>query len=354
MRYGVIVPHGLWKHGISPKAIGLLCVILGLADIPDWEFSVTGLASLFDDCETPGGGVDAINSGIAELERARLLIRSRVRKADGTLGAADWLVSPVPMAEGAEEMPEGASPVLDFPGQVEPAPIRDFPRQENQAQYKKPSREEENPPKTPFSSDPSGENTGLPKLGRSRLKPSDLPEALAPVAERLAHWWNTAKGGSKSQTAYKHLLTQLEKIRAEGGIEALAEQIEKGILAKEETGRGWQSITYSNWVQYASRQTRKRVEERARAMRPTHEQQEILDLIQAHPDLFQAAWVTPEGRVRMRFTSGALQAAREVTNFNYPEETAALTMEAVHAEIAFLHEAMAKSNHGLDKSPCPF
>lgn len=354
MRYGVIVPHGLWKHGISPKAIGLLCVILGLADIPDWEFSVKGLAALFDECEEHGSGINAIETGIAELEAARLLIRSRVRRDDGTLGSAEWLVSPVPMAEGIEDAPIGVSPVLDFPGQVEPAPITDFPGQADRPQYKKPRREEEKPPMTPLEPMGEGENTGLPKLGRTRLQPSDLPESLAPVAERLALWWNTAKGGSKNQNAYKLLLTSLEKIRQEGGIEAVAEQIEKAILAKEERGKGWQSITYSNWVEYASSQTRQRLQERARASRPTQEQEDIFDVIRRYPDLFAEAGMNSEGRVWLRFTDEARHAASFITHSRYPEETTATTVEAIQAEVDFLRHAMDPLAHGLDKSPCPF
>jgi hypothetical protein len=333
MRYGVIVPHGLWKHGISPKAIGLLCVILGLADIPDWEFSVKGLAALFDECEEHGSGINAIETGIAELEAARLLIRSRVRRDDGTLGSAEWLVSPVPMAEGIEDAPIGVSPVLDFPGQVEPAPITDFPGQAGRPQYKKPRREEEKPPMTPLEPMGEGENTGLPKLGRTRLRPSDLPESLAPVAERLALWWNTAKGGSKNQNA---------------------EQIEKAILAKEERGKGWQSITYSNWVEYASSQTRQRLQERARASRPTQEQEDIFDVIRRYPDLFAEAGMNSEGRVWLRFTDEARHAASFITHSRYPEETTATTVEAIQAEVDFLRHAMDPLAHGLDKSPCPF
>jgi len=354
MRYGVIVPHGLWKHGISPKAIGLLCTILGLADIPDWEFSVKGLAALFSECEESGSGISAIESGIAELEAARLLIRSRVRRENGTLGSAEWLVSPVPMAEGMEDAPIGDSPVLDFPGQAEPAPITDFPGQADRPQYKRPRREEEKPPITPLEPTGEGENTGLPKLGRTRLQPSDLPESLAPVAERLALWWNTAKRGVKSQNAYALLLTSLERIRQEGGIEAVAEQIEKAILAKKERGRGWESITYSNWVNYASSQTRQRLQERARVTRPTHEQEDIFDVIRRHPDLFAEAGMNSEGRVWLRFTERARQAASYVTHSRYPEETTATTVEAIEAEVSFLRHALDPLVEGLDKNPCPF
>lgn len=341
----VTLSYGLWKHGLTPKAIGLLYTIISLSDIPDWEFSISGLVKVFEDS---GTGRDSIQSGIKELEAARLLIRERVRDSSGKLAGSDWIVSDQPMEE--------AQPVTGFPAQAEPAPMTGFPAQGNPRQYENHGREEEQPPRTPFTTEVSEETAGLPKLGRVRLKPSDLPESLAPVAERLALWWNTAKQGGKSQDAYKRLLTELGKIQREGGIEAVSSQIEKGIKAKEETGKGWQSITHSNWLAYRPRSEALKAQEQALAAKPSHEQQEALELAQSRPELFQRAWFSDRGMAYVRFTDEAHAAASALKGEVYPWASATGTVEALRFEIAFLERAMeqATSDQGLDSFVCPF
>lgn len=341
----VTLSYGLWKHGLTPKAIGLLYTIISLSDIPDWEFSISGLVKVFEDS---GTGRDSIQSGIKELEAAGLLVRERIREANGKLSGSDWIASDQPMVE--------AQPVTGFPAQVDPAPVTGFPAQGNPQQYENHGREEEHPPKTPFTTGVVEETSELPKLGRVRLKPSDLPESLAPVAERLALWWNTIKRGTKSQDAYKRLLTELGKIQAEGGIEAVAAQIEKGIKAKEETGKGWQSITHANWLAYRPRSEALKAQEQALAAKPSQEQQEALELGESRPDLFMRAWISNRGMAHVQFSEQAHAAASALRGEAYPRATAAGTVEALRAEIAFLERAMAQvtDDQGLDSFACPF
>jgi hypothetical protein len=188
------------------------------------------------------------------------------------------------------------------------------------------------------------------------IQPSDLPESLAPVAERLCYWWARAKAGERSPRSLKLLLTSLEKIRAEGGIEAVAQQIESAIAAKEEVGKGWQSIAYSNWVRFRPRSEALKAQEQALAAKPSQEQQEALELGESRPDLFMRAWISNRGMAHVQFSEQAHAAASTLRGEAYPRATAAGTVEALRAEIAFLERALAQvtDDQGLDSFACPF
>lgn len=344
-RSSVSLSYGLWRYGLTPKAIGLLYTILSLSDIEDWEFSVNGLVQVFS---AAGTGKDAIQSGIAELEKAKLLIRSRVRAEDGTLGGSDWMVSDAPM--------DGSGPVAGFPAQGSGSPVAGFPAQADRPQYENHGREQEQSPVSPCGDRPGGR---AKKGGRKRsgieLTPERIPATLAPVAEQLCHWWNTAKAGVRSDEALRLLIASLEQIRLDGGIEAVAEQIERAIEARV-NGKGWQSISHRNWIRFAPPQQRQQAQERQRAMEPTGEQREILDLAARHPSLFQAAQQGPDGRVIVHFTHEAIEAATQARGSAYPASTTASIVSALEAEIAFLRGAMAhvQVGQGLDNCVCPF
>lgn len=188
------------------------------------------------------------------------------------------------------------------------------------------------------------------------IQPSDLPENLAPVAERLCYWWAKAKAGEKSPRSLKLLLASLEKIRAEGGIEAVSQQIETAIAAKEEVGRGWQSIAYSNWIRFRPRSEALKAQEQALVAKPSQEQEEALELAQSRPDLFMRAWISNRGMAHVQFTDEAHAAASALKGESYPRASATGTVEALRFEIAFLERAMeqATSDQGLDSFVCPF
>lgn len=218
------------------------------------------------------------------------------------------------------------------------------------------------PPVSPSGGKANGQ-AGSQSVPRSRVRtaplriqPSDLPETLAPVAERLCYWWDKAKAGERSPRSLKLLLTSLEKIRAEGGIEAVAQQIETAIAAKEEVGKGWQSIAYSNWVRFRPRSEAQKAQEQALAAKPSHEQQEALELAQSRPELFQRAWFSDRGMAYVRFTDEAHAAASALKGEVYPWASAAGTVEALRFEIAFLERALAQASNdqGLDSCVCPF
>ena len=71
--YTVMSNHHLRDKGLSFKAKGLMSVMLSLPE--EWDYTVRGLASISME------GMDAVRSGIAELERAGYVTRQRVRGA---------------------------------------------------------------------------------------------------------------------------------------------------------------------------------------------------------------------------------------------------------------------------------
>lgn len=136
--YTTMSNYHLRDKGLSLKAKGLLSFCLSLPD--SWDYSVMGLVAV---CKE---GRDCVMSTLSELEETGYLRRSRARKADGTLGAAEYVIYeyPQPVTEstaaktaaakasdsapskspGLEPpmsgLPVSASPMLEKPTQVIP------------------------------------------------------------------------------------------------------------------------------------------------------------------------------------------------------------------------------------------
>lgn len=109
--YTVMSNHHLRDKGLSFKAKGLLSVMLSLPE--EWDYTVRGLASISLE------GMDAVRSGIAELERAGYVTRQRVRGDDGRLGGCDYTVYECPPDGAAGPTP--AEPERGNPTQAAPA-----------------------------------------------------------------------------------------------------------------------------------------------------------------------------------------------------------------------------------------
>lgn len=136
--YTTMSNYHLRDKGLSLKAKGLLSFCLSLPD--SWDYSVMGLVAV---CKE---GRDCVMSTLSELEETGYLRRSRARKADGTLGAAEYVIYeyPQPVTESAvaktaalkspdsapskspglelpmSGLPVSASPMLEKPTQVIP------------------------------------------------------------------------------------------------------------------------------------------------------------------------------------------------------------------------------------------
>lgn len=104
---------------LSLKARGLFILMLSLPD--RWEFSVRGLSKI------AGEGVDAIRSGLKELEKQGYLLRERERKADGRLGDMEYTLYEEPQKpaqeETKQEVPTESEPMQENPTQAKSTQI---------------------------------------------------------------------------------------------------------------------------------------------------------------------------------------------------------------------------------------
>ena len=108
-----VLNNGIFRdENLSAKSLGILAKMLSLPD--NWEFSVTGLCSIFKK-----DGRSSIRSGLKELEENGYLVRSRVRDESGKLTSTEWTVSDKPMFE---------NPMLENP-------MLENPMLENRTQY---------------------------------------------------------------------------------------------------------------------------------------------------------------------------------------------------------------------------
>ena len=104
---------------LSLKARGLFILMLSLPD--RWEFSVRGLSKI------AGEGLDAIRSGLHELEEQGYLLRQRKRNAEGKLGDMEYTLYEEPQKpaqeEAKQEVPTESEPMQENPTQEQPTQI---------------------------------------------------------------------------------------------------------------------------------------------------------------------------------------------------------------------------------------
>lgn len=118
-KFTAIPNEALRDKRLSLKARGLLAYCLSLPDT--WDFSIEGLAV------TTGAGVDAIRTGVKELEKAGYLIRHRERKQDGRYGAMEYSLYDTPQevkTEPKKDVPTLENPTLDNSMQANPRQIK--------------------------------------------------------------------------------------------------------------------------------------------------------------------------------------------------------------------------------------
>lgn len=120
--YTVMSNHHLKNNTLTIKAKGLLSVILSLPE--DWDYMLKGLAIINRE------GIDAIEEGIRELERAGYIQRTRARDEQGKLCGTDYVIYEYPLQRdecGPEPEPE--KPMLNAP--TLERPMLEKPTQEN-------------------------------------------------------------------------------------------------------------------------------------------------------------------------------------------------------------------------------
>ncbi|KMS74256.1 hypothetical protein ACM01_15220 [Streptomyces viridochromogenes] len=102
------IANGLFRDNrMSFKAKGLFGLISTHRE--GWHMTVADLARRGRE------GVDAVTTGLEELERYGFLQRDRDRNSDGTLGSATYFITDLPGLENARSQPESGNPGLDNP-----------------------------------------------------------------------------------------------------------------------------------------------------------------------------------------------------------------------------------------------
>lgn len=96
--FTVMSNHHLRNKDLSLKAKGLLSQMLSLPE--EWDYTLAGLAQINRE------KVDAIRTGIKELEAAGYIVRARERDARGRLGGTEYVIY---------EQPQLIPPIWDFP-----------------------------------------------------------------------------------------------------------------------------------------------------------------------------------------------------------------------------------------------
>lgn len=91
--YTIMSNYHFKEKKMSLKAKGLLSLMLSLPD--DWDYSISGLASLSKD------GKDSIMSALAELEKFGYLTRSQMTNAKGQFSGVEYNIFEEPQRESA-------------------------------------------------------------------------------------------------------------------------------------------------------------------------------------------------------------------------------------------------------------
>ena len=112
--YTVMSNEHLRNRELSLKAKGLLSQMLSLPE--EWDYSLEGLSCINRE------GVDAIRTGIRELEEHGYLERRRLRDGSGRLAGTEYVVHERAVARPSP--PESDEPALGFPMQASPAQER--------------------------------------------------------------------------------------------------------------------------------------------------------------------------------------------------------------------------------------
>ena len=114
--YTVMSNHHLRNAGLSLKSKWLLSMMLSLPE--DWDYATRGLAKI---CKE---GTDSIGSALKELERARYIVRNRLRDSKGKIVDVEYVIYEVPhppdTGQPCEDKPDTACPDTENPDMDSP------------------------------------------------------------------------------------------------------------------------------------------------------------------------------------------------------------------------------------------
>ncbi|MFF9244577.1 hypothetical protein ACF1AY_35710 [Streptomyces sp. NPDC014776] len=107
------IANGLFRDSrLSFKAKGIFGYVSTHRD--GWQVTVAELVRRGRE------GVDAVTTGLKQLERHGFLYRTRERNADGTLGQALYFITDLPALQSPRSQPESGFPGLDEPTLADP------------------------------------------------------------------------------------------------------------------------------------------------------------------------------------------------------------------------------------------
>ena len=140
--YTVMCNYHLRDQNLSLKAKGLLSMMLSLPD--DWNFTTKGLATI---CKE---GVEAIGTGLKELEKAGYIVRRLLRGDHGRITDTEYIIYERPQVV---ELLEPSAPDAAEPGSASPHPGNpdtvvsdtDAPGTENRRELNKDIRSKDGP-----------------------------------------------------------------------------------------------------------------------------------------------------------------------------------------------------------------
>lgn len=164
--YTVMSNHHLKDMNLSLKAKGLLTIMLSLPET--WNYTTRGLAAI---CKE---GVDAIRSGIQELEKAGYIVRRQMRGSGGRIIDTEYVIYERPVDQDG---PSPAPSMPDAPGTEEPGP--DFPSLED-PYVADPCME------APCAEKPAQLNINQVSTNRENIDLSRLTDRQAPTREAAA------------------------------------------------------------------------------------------------------------------------------------------------------------------------
>lgn len=297
---GLVISHGLWKHGISLKALGLLYMLLDLSELPDWSFSVEGLASL-SETHGMGDGKAAIRTGLLELEEALLLRRSQERGPQGFMGRSIWEVSDLPMGvEGLQTQP-----------------FSDYRTAADRTQQYSLSKEEEKNPIVPLIKEPDNTFVELVKELWNHTSPT--------------HWAKIRDIGKARSRTINSLLREFDTATA--ALDAL----EKSLLQACQEPWCMKSSTklaFENWMTNNKVRTfsEKYISDSETPVRQVY--QDIIDKASSFPQFFLSSdyVMTTDGEeyIFVKYTSSVISAA------GYPISTKIYSLDSLNFDISHL------------------
>lgn len=179
------IGNAVLRSGMSPKAIGILCIMLSLPK--DWNYSIPGLAKIL------GEGKDSVRTGLNELKARGFLKIEQLRGDDGKIVGTCWTISDTPMEPVAENPTmegKSAEPEADKP-QLEK------PKLEKIIQYKKEinikTKKYNNSPYIPQRGNERGEKPDTKKRTSRKKEQQEKQERENQLVQGLFHLYSNGE-----------------------------------------------------------------------------------------------------------------------------------------------------------------